>query len=417
MVTARGDAGVMPLDDVRVIDLTHTTIGPFCTRMLGDYGADVVKVEPPARGDPARRMPPFLDDEPGLERSGLFLFLNTNKRSVTLDLETEPGREVVRRLAAGADVVVENFRPGAMEAMGLGYERLSVENPRLIVTSLSNYGQTGPYRDYVGTEINLYGMGGSMISSGDIDHEPVKTAGRMVFYHAGYVGALATTMSLHATEFVRGGVGEHLDVSVFETATHSIDSRLGRLMSYQHTGTVTTRLARASAVASGVFQCEDGWFLLTGTARFLPLVMRMIGVEKLLEQPEWATVAERLKPERIDEFAAYLVPWMLERTKSEIREACERHGILGGPMNTVADLLSDPGFSERGFFQEIDHPSTGPLRYPGFHFRVHREQEQGGPMPARRRAPLLGEHTDEVLVGELGMTEAEVTRLRADGVV
>ena len=411
------NAGIMPLDDVRVIDLTHTAIGPFCTRMLGDYGADIIKIERPRTGDPARAMQPFLDDEPGLERSGLFLFLNTNKRSVTLDLESEEGREIVRRLAAGADVVVENFAPGAMEAMGLGYERLSEINPRIILTSLSKYGQTGPYRDYVGTEINLFGMGGNMIASGDIDHEPVKTAGRMVFYHAGYVGAFATTMSLHATELLRGGVGEHLDVSVFETATHSIDSRLGRLMAYQHTGNVGTRPARAAAVASGVFQCKDGWFLLTGTARFLPLVIKMIGMDELLEQQEWSTVAERSNPDRIDEFAAYLVPWMLDRTKTEIRDECEKHGILGGPMNTVADLLDDPGFVARGFFQEIDHPTTGVVKYPGFHFTVHRDEADGGPMPARRRAPLLGEHTDEVLSGVLGMPDSEIARLRADSVV
>ncbi len=407
----------MPLDDVRVIDLTHTTIGPFCTRMLGDYGADIIKIERPGTGDPARGMPPFLGDKLGLERSGLFLFLNTNKRSVTIDLEAEEGRDVVRRLVTGADVVVENFAPGAMDAMGLGYERLSELNPRIIVTSLSNYGQTGPYRDYVGTELNLFGMGGNMIASGDVDHEPVKTAGRMVFYHAGYVGALATTMSLHMTEFVRDGVGEHLDVSVFETATHSIDSRLGRLMAYQHTGTVGTRPGRSAQVASGVFQCKDGWFLLTGTARFLPLVMKMMDIEWMLEQPEWSTVAERSKPERIDEFAAHLVPWMLERTKREIRDECEKHGILGGPLNTIADLLEDPGFEARGFFQEIDHPTTGTIKYPGFHFTIHRDERDGGPMPARRRAPLLGEHTDEVLSGDLGLPDAELARLRAGGVI
>ncbi|MDP7618687.1 MAG: CoA transferase [Dehalococcoidia bacterium] len=409
--------GTMPLDDVRIIDLTQTTIGPFCTRMLGDYGADVIKIERPGTGDPARTMPPFFNDEPGIERSGLFLFLNTNKRSVTVDLESERGRQIIRQLVENADVLVENFAPGVMGEMGLGYEALTEVNPRIVVTSLSNYGQSGPYHDFAGTEINLYGMGGNMIASGDIDHEPVKTAGRMVNYHAGYVGALATTMSLHATEFLRDGIGEHLDVSVFETATHSIDSRLGRLMGYQHSGNVGTRPGRSAAVASGVFQCADGWFLITGTATFVHLVIKMIGMDELLEQPEWATVAERAKPERIDEFAAYLVPWMLERTKSEVRDACEAYGILGGPMNTIADLLSDPGFESRGYFQEIDHPTTGAIKYPGFHFTIHRDAEDGGPMPARRRAPLLGEHTDEVLSEGLGLSDDEISRLRAERVI
>ena len=253
------NAGIMPLDDVRVIDLTHTAIDRSARAVLGDYGADIIKIERPGTGDPARAMQPFLDDEPGLERSGLFLFLNTNKRSVTLDLESEQGREIVRRLAAGADVVVENFAPGAMEAMGLGYERLSEINPRIILTSLSKYGQTGPYRDYVGTEINLFGMGGNMIASGDVDHEPVKTAGRMVFYHTG-----TWAPSRPRCRSTRPSSSEAASASTWTSASsrpqHTRSTPGWGVDGVSAHGKRGHSPARAAAVASGVFQCRTAGF-------------------------------------------------------------------------------------------------------------------------------------------------------------
>ena len=381
----------MPLEGVRVIDLTRATAGPFCTRLLADYGADVIKIEPP-EGDPARRVPPFAGDEPGPERSGLFLFLNTNKRSVVLDLKTEAGRRDLLRLVRGAGAVVENFRPGTLDRLGLGYGALRAANPRVVLTSISNFGQDGPYRGYEATDLTLFAMGGPMSAQGDADLEPVKTAGRMTGYHAGYAGALATAIALHAA--AGRGEGEHVDLSIFETAAHSIDARLAQLMGHQYSGRIAQRSSVVSQVGSGVFPCADGFFLYSAGPSRLDRTIRMIGREDLLEQPEWATVAARSAPERIEEFGLHLLPWSLERTKSEIRAACEEHGVLGGPLNTVADLLADPNFTERGFFQTIDHPSTGPIVYPGYHFALHRED---APMPPRRRAPLLGEHTAEVL--------------------
>ena len=275
--------GVMPLDGVRVIDLTWYTAGPFCTRVLADYGADVIKVEPP-RGDPARGLPPFMDDEPGLERSGLFMFLNTNKRSVVLDLKTDAGRQQLRALVRTADILVQSFSPGTMDALGLGYESLRALNSRLVVTSLSNFGQTGPYRDLQGLDLTLFAMGGPMIAGGEAEHEPLKNAGRATTYHAGYVAALATMVSLRGAEL--RGEGEHVDVSIFETAAHSIDLRLSRLLAFQYTGSSSGRPALASAVGSGVFPCADGFFMLTAGAQRLDDLIRMIGHEELLTQPE-----------------------------------------------------------------------------------------------------------------------------------
>ncbi|MSQ36136.1 MAG: CoA transferase [Dehalococcoidia bacterium] len=384
-------AGLMPLDDVRVIDLTLHTAGPFGTRILADYGADVIKVEPPG-GDPARLLPPFPNNEPGLERSALFQLLNTNKRSVVLDLKTATGRDRVLQLVGTAHAVVESFAPGTLARLGLGYDVLRAVNPSIVLTSISNFGQHGPYRDYAATDITLYGMGGAMFGSGDVDHEPLKTSGRMASYHGGYVGALATTVALHAA--AQRGEGEHVDVSIFEAATHSIDMRLGRLLGYQHSGRVVSRPGRASGVATGTFPCADGYFMLTGGGVYFTSTLRMVGRTDLLEQPEWATVEARAQPERIAEFEPILLEWTLAHTKAEIRRACQEHGVLGGPINTVADLLVDESFVERGFFQHVDHPVTGTLTIPGYHFRLHRDE---GPMPPRRHAPLLGEHTADVL--------------------
>jgi crotonobetainyl-CoA:carnitine CoA-transferase CaiB-like acyl-CoA transferase len=390
----------MPLDDVRVIDLTRYTAGPFCTRLLGDYGADVIKIESPD-GDPARRLGPFAEDTPGIERSGTFLFVNTNKRSVVLDLKTEEGRAHLLDLVRTADAVVENFAPGTMQSLGIGYEVLSAANPRIVLTSLSNFGQTGPYRDWAGTDLTIYAMGGPMLSSGNIEHEPVHVAGRWAGYHSGYLAALATVLGLHAAQL--RGTGEHLDVSMFESYIHNVDMRLTQLQGYQYGGRISTRSGLSSMVGSGVFPCIDGFVLLTGgLGGRLPALMNMVGCPELLEQPEWQDPAVLTNPARIEEFLAYLLPWTLERTKLQIREECEKYGVLGAPFNTIADMLTDPNFVEREFFQTIDHPSTGPIKYPGWHFRLHMDD---GPTPPRRRAPLLGEHTEEVLA-ELKTREA-----------
>ena len=404
-------AGVMPLDDVRVLDLTRYTSGPFCTRVLGDYGADVIKIEQPGTGDPARLLPPFFEDEPGLERSGFFLMLNTNKRSVTLDLKSGRGRELALQLAARSQVVLENFAPGTLDRLGLGYEALREANPEIVLTSISNFGQDGPYRDWQGTDLTLLAMG-NMLSFGDPDHEPLKTAGHHATMHAGYVAALATSMGLMSAEL--SGEGEHLDISIFEAHTHSIDLRLGRTLSYQYNGQLAGRSGLAGAIGSGIFPCADGYFALNAGAGLVNRMIRMVGREDLLSHPDWSSVGALSQVERAEEFATILIPWLLARTKQEVRAECERFGVLGGPLNNIGDLLDDPNFQARGFFQEIDHPTTGPIRYPGYHATLHRPGES---MPERRRAPLLGEHTDEVLGGELGVDAGELAALRADGVV
>jgi crotonobetainyl-CoA:carnitine CoA-transferase CaiB-like acyl-CoA transferase len=311
--------------------------------------------------------------------------------------------------------VIENFKPGVLADMDLSYDDIRAINPRIVMTSITNFGQDGPYRDWEGTDLTLYAMGGAMLASGDPDLEPVKTAGQMASFHAGYSAALSTAIALWKAE--RTGEGDHLDVSFFDTAMQSTDMRLLRILGYQYNDhQVTGRLSMAATIGlgTGVYACADGFFELTAGVSMFERIARMIGADHLFEDPDWNTSAALAVPERSDEFDALLVPWCLERDKKQIQAACMEHGVLGAPVNTVGQLFDDQSFKERGFFQTIDHPVVGPLTYPGYNFVMH--NDAGEPMPGRAPAPLLGQHTTDTL-NAIGIHGDEVARLRAQGVV
>ena len=235
---------VSALDGVRVLDLTHYVAGPFCTKLLASYGADVIKVERPRTGDGARRVGPFPGDEPHPERSGLFLYLNTNKRGVTLDLSHPEGKALALDLAERADVVVENFRPGVMAKLGLDYDALVERNPGVVMVSISNFGQTGPYRDFLANELIAYGMGGQLQSTGTPDRPPVKLGGSIGLYQTGQMAAFAACTALFRSEFT--GTGDYVDISVFETQAASQDRRSIFMLNHEYTGALVKRRADAS---------------------------------------------------------------------------------------------------------------------------------------------------------------------------
>ncbi|MBM3947245.1 MAG: CoA transferase [SAR202 cluster bacterium] len=401
----------LPLSGVRVLDLTWYTAGPYCTRLLADYGADVLKIERPRVGDPSRQMPPFYKDQPGLERSGLFLYLNTSKRSMTLDLKTARGKEVLKELVRKADVLVENFSPHVLPSLGLDYKTFRQLNPHLVMTSISNFGQSGPYRDWKGSDLTIYGMGGPMINTGHPDHEPLMIARHVPSFHVGATASAATSIALYGAE--TNGEGDHLDVTYFETLMGTIDRRSGNLLSFQYSGETSTRGVFGASPGSGIWPCADGYFFTTVLANRFTAMARMIGAEHLLTDPKWATPAARSNPERVDEFAEMVIAWMIERTKKQVRAECDKFGVYGGPINTVSDVLDDEHFTARSFFQRIEHPTTGAITYPGYSFKLHLDE----PAPPRRRAPLLGEHTDQVLRDELGLSAREAKELRTQGVV
>ena len=404
------------LAGLKVLDFTHYVAGPYCAKLLADYGADVIKVEAP-RGDGARRIGPFPGDAPHPEQSGLFLHLNTNKRGVVIDLKRDGAAGLVCSLASWADVVVENFRPGTADRLGVGYEQLSAVNPRLIYTSISNFGQTGPYRDYRGSEIVFYGMGGEMHSTGLADREPLKLGGNVGLYQAGAVAAVATMGAILAGSFAPDGddaPGQHIDVSILETQLGSVDRRQSALLAHQYTGRLSQRppSGGSGGYPNAVYPTADGYLQINGSRMYWPRAVAMLGNPPELNTERWRDPASQGDPAMQEEFESeHFLPWLLERTNADAWQAAQAHHVLSGPINTMADLDVDPSFNARGAFAEGDHPAAGPLRYPGRPFIMNQS-----PWQLRRTAPLLGQHTAEVLA-ELGYDDAAIAALADAGVV
>jgi len=398
------------LDGVRVLDLTHHIAGPFCTKLLADYGADVIKIERPGTGDPSRQEGPFFHDEPHPEGSALFLHLNTNKRSVCLNLATDEGRDIALRLAARSHIVVENFRPGTLDRLGLGYEALRSVRPDIVLVSISNFGQTGPYRDLPMSEITAYAMGGAMNATGHRDREPLKLGGNVVQYHAGANAAFAAMVAFWRVE--AGGPGDHVDVAIYETQAGSRDRRTIYLTAYSYSGYTSYRSGSETRLAGGVRIAADGYVYLAGYGKRLPSFLRMIGREDLADDPRVSDAGAELDAAWVEEIENSYLIWARERPKAQIVAEAQEHGILAGAVNNIDDLFTNPQFVARPPWDVIDHPHTGPLHYPGGPFRMSATPRRTG-----GRAPLLGEHTRQVLQDELGMTESELTRLSEEGVI
>ena len=400
------------LSDVKVLDLTRFIAGPYCTKLLADYGADVIKIEKPGEGDPTRRMGPFLGDDPHPDKSGLFLHLNTSKRGITLNLKSEIGKKIFRELVKGVDILVENFSPRVMPGLGLEYEALETFNPRLVMTSISNFGQSGPYRDFKASELILYGMGGAMNETGTLDRYPLKKGGTVIQHQAGTISAVATIVALFASR--AQGAGQHVDVSIFESQMGTIDRRMSHLITYQYNRETSYRPdpeQEPPGFPVGVFPCKDGFFHIAGGFVFWPRICQMIDRSDLADDPGFCTPEGQREPENLERFSVIWYPWIAEHTKLEIIEAGQAAGVLCGPVNTSEDLVKDPHWSARGFWAEIDHPVTGKLTYPGAPFKM-----KDTPWQVSRPAPLLGQHNEEIY-SELGYTGEDLTKLRGMGVI
>ncbi len=402
-----------PLSDIRVIDLTQYIAGPYCTKLLADFGADVIKIERPGGGDLARRLGPFPGDVPHSEKSGLFLHLNTNKRSVVLNLKTSEGTDVLRSLLSGADILVESFRPGEMARLGLDPADLQQTYPNLVITSISNFGQTGPYRDYKASEITLFAMGGRMSRSGLPDRYPLKLGGNHVQYQAGNCAAMATLFAWYAGRY-KGIGGQHVDIAIFETQLASYNSRMPYLLAYAYTGERGTRgEPGGGGYPSGYYPCADGYIHITGGGAFFPRSAALLGRPELATDPRFAPPLGQLNRQSKEEFEITLwLPWLLERTRSEVVETAQSYELLCGAVYSIDEVVQNPQLTAREYFVDIDHPVSGTFRYPGAPI-----------MPSepwwrlRRPAPLLGQHTGEVLTELLGASAEELARLEERGVI
>ncbi len=397
-----------PLTDVRVIDLTSLIAGPYCTKLLADHGADVIKIEPPGTGDPARRLGPFAGDDPNIEKSGLFAYLNTNKRGITLNLESEGGRDCLRRLVATADLVVESFVPGVMAGLGLDYVALRALRPGIVLVSISNFGQTGPYRHFTGSELTLHAMGAEMHSVGIETREPLKQGGSSSLFQAGAMAAVGAMAGLSSARLQ--GIGQWVDVAIMETHLASADRRVPALLAYQFSGRLTERVAESGeGFPGGVYVCADGYVDLFGGVSYWSRVVEMLGNPPQLLDPKWTQPGAQADADLRDEFHETFYEWLFARSKSEVFEAAHAARVPCAPLFTMEDVLNDPGFAARGVWEEVDHPVMGRVRMPSRPMLWSKT-----PWSIRRAAPLLGQHTVEVLKAA-GYSREEISMLGEAG--
>ena len=392
------------LEGVRVIDVSQDMAGSFCARLLADYGAEVIKVEPPG-GAALRRMGPFHEDDPHPEQSLTFLVLNLNKLGVTLDIECQAGRGIFRRLVQDADIVVETFTPGYLASLGLDHGSLEETNPRLIMTSISPFGQEGPYSRYHGEEIVSYAMGAAMSVSGTQDREPLKHGGFQAQYEAGLNAAAATSMALLFQG--RTGEGQHLDISTAECVGSTM---IANQSLYAFTGSVQARMKPDASRFGHPMPCKDGWVILqTGGEAGWSDIAGLFGTPELLS-PHLHGQAQR--GQYSPEMDAILLEALANRGKWDLFRDASRMGILSGVVQTPEDLDGCPQLEARGFYREVDHPVMGRLKVPAVLLNLSLT-----PYQLRHPAPLLGQDNPAVYCDRLGYTRGELVRMRRAGVV
>lgn len=392
------------LDDLKVLDLSQGLAGPICAKILADFGADVIKVEPP-KGDAGRAMAPFFGNEPHPEKSLVFLLANLNKRGVRLNLEDPDGRELFRRMAKSADIVVESFKPGYLASLGLDYAALAKENPGLIVISITPFGQTGPYSGYESEEIVTYAMSCIMSISGMADREPLKHGGMQSQYEGGLCGAVGTLAALTTRDLT--GEGQQVDISLQDVVASTM---IVHQPMYSWTGAVQGRRRPGGTQYGHVQECKDGYFIWqTGGGAEWSDITEFFGKEELKEE-RFATVAGRtVHGEELDRL---VLDATKDRTMQELfRTASEQFHMLFGIVQEPADLARCPHLQAREFFEEVDHPVIGRIKVP---FRLWSMPD--APAVYRRPAPLLGEHNAEVY-RELGLDEDRLQTLAARGVI
>jgi crotonobetainyl-CoA:carnitine CoA-transferase CaiB-like acyl-CoA transferase len=397
-----------PLKGLKVIDLSHIMAGPACSMLLADMGADVIKVERIPQGDDSRRMvPPTIGDE-----SAAFLIMNRNKRDIGLDLRAEAGRKVLSRLLKNADVLIENFRRGAMEQMGFGYEAVHALNPKLIYCSISGFGRTGPYADRGGFDLVAQGMSGLMSITGEgPGHPPVKIGAPVTDITAGILACLGILAALHSREST--GQGQMVDTSLFEA---------GIVHTYWHsamcfaTGRAPGPMGSAHPLNAPyqAFPTSDGWITVgaANQGNWRRLVDALDAPElrpKLDEDPRFSTNADRMR--NLEALTATLTPLFKRRTSAEWLRRLEQAGVPAGPVLEIGQMHADPQAVAREMVIETMHPTAGRVKAIGLPIKF--SDTPGG---VRRAAPLFGQHTREVL-RENGFSDGEIEQLLEQGVI
>ncbi len=392
-----------PLAGLRVIDLTRVLAGPLATQFLGDLGAEILKVEAPGKGDETRGFAPFIGGE-----SHYFLGLNRGKRSLVLDLRKPEGAEILRNLVATADVLIENFRPGVMDRLGLGAEALMAANPRLIYCAISGFGLTGPLRDKPSFDIVTQALTGVLSVNGPADGPPVKLGLPIGDMSGGIFGAIAILSALH--ERAATGRGRLIDVSLYD-GTLSLLGYLSQLAFLTGQDPQPMGSAHPSVVPYDGFQASDGTIIIACLADgFWPKLCNALGCPEMGADPRFATMA--LRREHRAEIEPRIAAITGTRTVAEWQLLLEQHDVPHAPVLGVNAALSHPHATAREMVVQVEHPAAGPLRMLGRPIKF-----PGAPQAPLEPPPMFGQHTVEVLRRELGLTEEQVETLRGLGVV
>lgn len=394
-----------PLSGIKVLELGTMIAGPVTATLLADFGAEVVKVEPPGTGDPIRHSGPFDGEES--------LYWNVegrSKKSITLDLRTPEGQDILRKLAAKFDVVVENFRPGTLAKWGLDYDRLREANPRLVMASISGFGQTGPKSSLPAYDRVSLAFAGFLNMTGYPDRPPVRPGTAMADYQSALFAAFAVMLALYERDAKNGG-GQHIDISLFESIFRFTDVMITAFDRLGHERNRNGNRHFAASPGDHYVTSDDQYIAMTVAANnvFVRLC-EAIGRPELASDPRYISHIKRL--ENYDEINGIVISWMSERTADKISRVLEEFGVPFSKIYTPADIMADPHYAARGSIAEVEHPTLGTLRMPGVLPRF-----VGRDAPAIHPAPALGANTGEVLEDLLGLTASRIDELRAAGTI
>jgi len=381
------------LKNVRVLDLTHYISGPYCTKLLGDFGADVIKIENPLVGDPCRKMPPFDEANPNSNDSLLFQYLNTNKKSVELDLKSDLGHLAAEKLVRDSDILVENFRPGTLASYGLSESKLRTLNPNLVVVSISNFGQTGPYRNFEATDLVFYALGGLMFIFGSINKSPLKHAFHQAQFKAGTNAASAALMAFY--EMINSGTGQKVDISIQESMAAAVRDTT---TSYAASGIVRTRQTLMNGeLPRAPIQVKDGYIVpITFGSTDWNKTANLLGDESLAD-PKFQTPEGRRM--HAEEFENLVKAAFIRRGKHELFYGAHSHReLVYGLVQDAADLIENPQYQHDQYFQSIGNSGSDTPKFPGRPFKLSKT-----PWNIQTTAPALGQHTEEILFNKLNL--------------
>jgi crotonobetainyl-CoA:carnitine CoA-transferase CaiB-like acyl-CoA transferase len=399
------------LEGIRVIELGQMVSAPYCAKLFADYGADVIKVEPPGHGDVARQWGPFPQDQPHPEKSGLSFFLNTNKRGITLDVSNPKGREMLTELLRPADVFIENNRPQQMRDWGLDYASLSQANPNLVMISITPYGQTGPYSDWNGYDLNAFHLSGTGHRyCGRPGETPLEHGTFAADFYGAIAGAAWGLAAVYGRQHVSGG--QHLDVSCAEViaAVFVGGQNIG---GYAQDGVFERRtgVGMPLGAPATILPCKDGhvWMLALEPGQWN-------GLARLMGDPDWMQLEMFqdmfVRAQNAEAMYPLIEQWTAEHSKREIMEQGQANGCPITAVFTVAEAADHPHLKEREYIVDLEHPLLGAVRTMGAPFKL--PESPGGP---RQPAPLLGQHNEEVYGTLLGTSSTDLNRLRRDGVI